>query len=230
MNKEFNWGETPAIIVARLDHYLSVPCWFDEVGQRDIHPTVYDSLGLDEAYRTDRLKKYHAFDALFRQAWLRQNIASTIGHMLVSNESNLWIIVGYPRVFLSRVYKYFGDMYKELLSVDKDTQFLNGVHFHPVNTVTQFDNSVSAAKALAEDEDKMLFIIGEQSFTTCLPEIDFYHEAIQEFSKREMLGNRMQRGETPLSEPLTQEAIDALLYGDNDGNDDDDGNDGGIIQ
>ena len=58
---DFEWGETPALFVAQAHHFLVCPAWFDEECDKEI--SMYDIVDLPHDYRTDRAKKYQAFEA-----------------------------------------------------------------------------------------------------------------------------------------------------------------------
>lgn len=210
----FNWGDTPCIIVGRVDHFLAVPCW-------------YDSVGKDDA-RTHRLKKYHAHDALFRGSWLDQNISSCIGHLTLTKGSELWIIDGYPEVFLGYIMSRFNVMYERLFNKAPGKPFTNKIKVSREYPEQHFLNKLTEAEALAKETGRKVFILGKQSFTQHLPEMEQYHESLkahQQLQQQQLRDAYSTYNEPMTAEPMTQEEIDELLKKPND-----DPDDGGTIQ
>jgi len=217
--REFNWGETPAIIVGRLDHFLSVPCWFDGIGSKDVHPTLYDSINFNNEYRTARIKRYHAFAAMFRGVWINETIANVIGHLLISDNSELWLLDGYPATFMNTLYNKFGSAYTQVMDDKPPKSFFNKISIHIVDTDQHFTNELSAAKALADDTTRVLFTLGEKTFPICLPEMDKYHTTLQEYTQlqqKKLLNKYNTASDNITSEPMSQDEIDALLNNDDD--------------
>jgi hypothetical protein len=179
MSKEFIWGETPAVFIGQLHHFLNCPAWYDELVTNPEH-SMYKTIGMPIESTTEKVKKYQALDAIGRRMWRGHNLLFTIGHMAANRGrgSRVILVDGFSEYpYLVSWKEQMKLFYKELFQLEKcPIEVANGFSFVHAPTPKHVTDLVEKYQVELERGEQVVINLAEYELTNALPELEVYNK------------------------------------------------------
>lgn len=182
--KEWKFGETPTTFLYRLDHFLQIPVYYEELelGKDD---SIYDLIGLPTENRTMDLKLYHAMVSVCQRpsAYKVANMRFIVGHLLMEREhSTVVIIDGYPTFIWLSIKQFIIKSFEEygLGNLVKDL-FKYKITYQRYDTFLDFNNAYLNVRVLAEEQKLVCFELDKYKPESIVPDWEIYNEYLTKF-------------------------------------------------
>jgi hypothetical protein len=238
-HEKFEYGITPTYFLGSLDCFLQVATWYDSTDVWSLEilksSTLLEYIGLARKHRSDSLKLHTLGSAILspNTQWRDGVITSLANHLFAQKESKIYIIDGYPTVYIDLVKRYVLE-YCEFLNDDSLASRIVLTH---VNNEAEYLRECNNIEVLAYEHlrwyqpiilmDEATGVRGYVEYMNCVT-----NEASKQSVQGRMMGadsseaNLIADEEIP---PITMEEIEEMhaRFAKKKDNDDDD-NQGGL--
>lgn len=178
MNEEkFIFGDTPAVFITRVDHFLHCPTWFDEL-ETGANSNFYETIGVEMENRTPGIKLFHAMQALQVGNW-----KPLAAHLLVTHyvatypKSKVVIIDGYPKKFVEAVLSNFNEAVEKVIPNHKVLHH----DAYSVVDIAEYNNVLYQIQGDNKAQGRAVFNVSGTTVKDFVPEIDAFNNALERY-------------------------------------------------
>ena len=140
---------------------------------------MYDQLGLDKEYRTPRLKKYHALEAISRAMWRDNYFVFVLGQLMQVPTSMFTLLDGYPKMYSDVWRAHIEYVYDKLFSKKIPPGLKGRISTKISKNAIFYMNDLSAQAAHAEELDICFVNFADsENLDAYVPESDVYNKAL----------------------------------------------------
>lgn len=226
-HEKFLLGSTPTYFVCGIDMFIQCATWFDskECWDEKIvnESTLLANVGLPEQYRTDQLKLYTFVSGTTpqRSLWRHTNIAFTLFHLYLQEDSHMYVIDGYPKEVWNIVESKLKDfIIHAWFSDPRAYKVLNKIEYIQVATEREFLRERGNIEVLADEHERLYqshLLLEEED----IPGFVEYQKCMYAKLEDDYKGKVSPYAGGLSADPLTMEELDEMY-------DDDDDEDGSL--